>query len=175
MASETHETTAAPEAHSSGLPQFDPQWWPGQIVWLLIIFVIVLAFMRLFVVPRIGGTMAAREDKIAGDIAAARALKDEAEAQALAAAAERIKARAEASKMALDARSKAQAEIAAKLAEQEITLAASTGQAEARIAAERDRAMLTVSGIASEIAQAMIEKLTGRAASAAEVAQAAKG
>ena len=175
MASETHETTAAPEAHSSGLPQFDPQWWPGQIAWLLIIFVIVLAFMRLFVVPRLGGTMSARDDKIAGDIAAARALKDEAEAQAAAAASERAKARAEAGKMALDARSKAQAEIAANLAEQEPALAASTGEAEARISAERDRAMASVSGIAVEIAQAMVQKLTGRAASAAEVAQAAKG
>ena len=35
--------------------------------------------------------------------------------------------------------------------------------------------MASVGGIASEIAQAMVQKLTGRAASAAEMAQAAKG
>jgi F-type H+-transporting ATPase subunit b len=169
MATETHESTGAAEHEggSGGLPQFDPQWWPGQIVWLLIIFVVVMTFMRVFAVPKLGGTITARDEKIAGDIAAARRLKDEAEAQAAAAAAERAQARAEVGKVAL--------EIAAALAEQEAKLAETTGAAEAGIAAERDRAMASVAGIASEIAQAMVQKLTGRAASAAELAQAAKG
>src|SRR5258708_4480531 len=119
MATETHEGTGAPEpaGGSGGLPQFDPQWWPGAIAWLLILFLVILAYMRFFAVPRLGGTIAARDEKIAGDIAQARSLKDEAEAQAAAAAAERTQARAEAGKVALDARAKAQAEIAAKLAE----------------------------------------------------------
>ena len=123
MATETHESTGAAEHEggSAGLPQFDPQWWPGQIVWLLIIFVVVMTFMRVFAVPKLGGTIAAR------------------------------------------------------LAEQEAKLAVTTGEAEAGIAAERDRAMASVGGIASEIAQAMVQKLTGRAANAAEMAQAAKG
>ena len=177
MATETHEGTGAPEpaGGSGGLPQFDPQWWPGEIAWLLILFLVILAYMRFFAVPRLGGTIAARDEKIAGDIAQARSLKDEAEAQAAAAASERAQARAEAGKVALDARAKAQAEIASALAAQETKLAETTGAAEAGIAAERDRAMANVSGIAADIAQAMVQKLTGRAASAAEVAQAAKG
>ena len=44
MATETQESTAAPEAKSAGLPQFDFQWWPGQIVWFLIMFLVVLLF-----------------------------------------------------------------------------------------------------------------------------------
>lgn len=177
MATETHESTGAAEHEggSGGLPQFDPQWWPGQIAWLLIIFVVVMTFMRVFAVPKLGGTIAARDEKIAGDIAEARRLKDEAEAQAEAAAADQAKARAEAGKVALDARAKAQAEIASKLSEQEAKLAVSTGEAEARIAASREQAMASVGGIASDIAQAMVGKLTGKAATAAEVAQAAKG
>ena len=175
MASETHESTEAAGHKSSGLPQFDFQWWPGQIAWLLIIFAIVFVFMRLFAVPRVGGTITAREDKIAGDISEARRMKDEADAQAQAAALESAKARAASRKVAMDARTKAQAEIAAKLAEQEAKLALTIGAAETRIAAERDRAMTSVRGIASEIAQAMVQKLTGLAASATEVASAAKG
>jgi len=177
MATETHEGTGAPEpaGGSGGLPQFDPQWWPGEIAWLLILFLVILAYMRFFAVPRLGGTIAERDEKIAGDIAEARKLKDQAEAQAAAAAAERAQARAEAGKVALDARAKAQAEIAARLAEQEAKLAETTGAAEASIAAERDRAMANVSGIAADIATSIVQKLTGRAASAAEVAQAAKG
>ena len=35
---ESHEGTAAAGHESSGLPQFDFQWWPGQIAWFLIVF-----------------------------------------------------------------------------------------------------------------------------------------
>ncbi|MBU2153629.1 MAG: hypothetical protein KKE02_21605, partial [Alphaproteobacteria bacterium] len=76
-----HEgATPAGEHAEGGLPQFDFSWWPGQIAWFLIIFFVVLAFMRLFAVPKVGGTIDAREGKIAGDIADARRMKDEADA-----------------------------------------------------------------------------------------------
>ena len=58
MATETQESTAPAENASGGLPQFDFQWWPGQIAWFLAIFVVVLLFVRLFVTPRVGGTSA---------------------------------------------------------------------------------------------------------------------
>ena len=45
-------------------------------------------------------------------------------------------------------------------------------EAEARIAAARTQAMSQVRGIAAETAQAIVERLTGAAASAAEVERA---
>jgi F-type H+-transporting ATPase subunit b len=168
MATETQESTAAP-AQSAGLPQFDFSQWPGQIAWLLIMFLVVLLFVRLFAAPRVGGTIDAREDKISGDIADARRLKDEAEAQAAAAAAETAQARAAAQRVAADARAKAQAEVSARLAEEEAKLAAKAAEAEARIAKARDAAMANVAGIASDTAGAIVSKLTGRAATAAEL------
>ena len=176
MATETQEEHGRAGEHASGgLPQFDPQWWPGQIVWFLIIFITMLVFVRLFVSPRVGGTIDAREDKIASDIADARRLKDEAEAQAEAAAAETAQARAVAQRVAAEARAKAQAEVAAKLAAEEAKLAEQGAVAEARIAKARDAAMANVAGIASETAGAIVGKLTGKAATAAELASAAKG
>ena len=71
----------APEQASSGLPQFDLSQWPGQMVWMAAIFAVMLIVFYWFVVPRLGGTMAAREDRISGDIGAARRLRDEAQAQ----------------------------------------------------------------------------------------------
>ena len=166
---------AAAEGHESGgLPQFDFSQWPGQIAWFLIVFVLIMAFMRLFVTPKVGGAIDAREGKIAGDIAEARRMKDEADAQAQTAATEAAQARSNAQKVAADARAKAQAEIAAKLAEEDAKLAAAGAEAEARIAKGRDAAMSNVQGIASTAAQAIVEKLTGKAATAAELA-AAKG
>jgi len=155
--------------HSAGLPQFDMAWWPGQIAWFLIIFTGLLLFVRFFAAPKVGGTIEAREAKIAGDIAEARRMKDEADAQAQAAAQEAAQARAQAQKVAGDARAKAQAEIAARLAEEEAKLAAKGAEAEARIAAARDAAMANVASIATETASAIVAKLTGKAPNAAEL------
>ena len=169
MATETQEGTAPAEAQPAGLPQFDFQWWPGQIVWFLVMFLVVLAFVRLFAAPRVGGTIEAREGKISGDIADARRLKDEADAQAAAAAAETAQARAAAQRVAAEARAKAQAEVAARLAEEEAKLAEMAAVAEARIAKARDAAMANVAGIAADAAGAIVGKLTGRAATPAEL------
>ena len=158
-----------------GLPQFDFAQWPGQILWFLIIFFGLMLFVRFFAAPKVGGTIEAREGKIAGDIAEARRLKDEADAQAQAAAAEAAQARAAAQKVGAEARAKAQAEIAARLAEEEAKLAATGAEAEARIAKAREAAMSNVAGIASDTAKTIVEKLTGQAATAAELSAAAKG
>ncbi|MBS0361539.1 MAG: hypothetical protein JSR98_09170, partial [Proteobacteria bacterium] len=163
MASETQEGTAAPEgASAGGLPQFDFHWWPGQIAWFLVIFAIVLLFVRLFVTPRVGGTIDARDGQISGNIADARRLKDEAESQAAAAAAETAQARAQAQRVAAEARAKAQAEVAARLAEEEAKLAEKGAEAEARIAKSRDAAMSNVATIAAEAAGAIVGQLTGK-------------
>lgn len=174
MATETQASTEAAghEAGSAGLPQFDFQWWGGQIAWLVIVFVVVLAFMRFFAVPKIGGTIGAREQRIGDDVAAARRLKEEADAQAEAAAAERAQARAQAQKLAADARAGARSEIEAALGKEEARLAEKMAEAEASIAAARQQAMTNVSTIAKDTAQAIVGKLTGKAATAAELSAA---
>jgi|SRR5436190_9242913 len=174
QATETHEGTTAPagEHEAGGLPQFDFTWWPGQILWFLIVFFGVLAFMRLFAVPRLGGTIEHREGHIAGQIAEARRLKDAADAEAVQAAAEMAQARAASQRVAAEARAKAQAEVAAALAAEEAKLAEQGAAAEARIATARDQAMTNVATIAADTAGAIVQKLTGKAATAAELAAA---
>jgi F-type H+-transporting ATPase subunit b len=166
---------AGSEHKTQGLPQFDTTQWAGQAVWFLIIFGVVLALMRFVFVPRISGAIAAREGKIEGDIAEARRLKSEADAQAEAAAAETAAARAAAQKLGAEARARAQAEIAARMAVEEAKIAETTAKAEAGINAARDAAMGNVRGIAIETAQAIVGKLTGRAATAKEVDAAVAG
>ena len=163
------ETAAGAEHQSGGLPQFNTELWPGQIVWFLIFFGILLFLVSRVFVPRIGGAIEGREGKIGGDIAEARRLKAEAEAQAEEAAAQTAQARAAAQRVALEARAKAQAEIAARLAVEEAKLAETTSAAEARIAVARDQAMGNVRGIAADTAQAIVVKLTGKPASAGEL------
>jgi F-type H+-transporting ATPase subunit b len=145
------------------------------MVWMLVIFAVMyFLFARVFV-PRVGGTINDREDRIAGDIGEARRLRDSAKADADAAAGEMGKARARAHKIASDAKDEAKAQAAARQAEEDATLAKSLARAETRIATARGEAMSHVRAIAIETAQAMIEKLTGAPAAADEVEQALAG
>ncbi|MDB5458037.1 MAG: H+transporting two-sector ATPase subunit [Caulobacter sp.] len=173
MATEHHgtvETTAAPEAHGGGgLPQLQFEHWGGQIVWLLLIFAVLYAVLAKGLLPRVSGAIETRGAKIADDIAGARRLKDEAEVQARAAAAEVAEARAKAQKTAVDAKAAASAEAATRQAKEEVVLAEKLAAAEARIQATRDEAMGHVRDVAKDTAAAIVQKLTGKAATAAEL------
>jgi F-type H+-transporting ATPase subunit b len=165
----------AAEQGSGGLPQFDLGQWPGEMLWMAIIFAVLLfLFARVFA-PRVGGTMAAREDKIGGDIGQARRLRDEAEAQSKAAAQDLAEARARAQRLGADAKAAAASEAARRQAEEEARLAEVMAAAEARIAAARAEAMTHVRGIAAETAEAIVARLTGLAADAGEVERALEG
>jgi F-type H+-transporting ATPase subunit b len=163
---------AAAEHGSGGLPQFDASQWPGQAIWMLAIFgIMFLLFARVFV-PRVGGTIAAREDRIAGDIGDARRLKAQADEEAAAAAAETAAARARAQRLALDAKSRVQEEAAAADALEQAKLAEQLSKAEVQLMASRDQAMSNVRQIALETAGAIVEKLTGSAPTAAQLSAA---
>ena len=166
------EPVSAAAAHSGGLPQLDMAQWPGQMVWMLVIFVVLYVLFAKVFVPRVGGTIDGREDKIAGDIGEARRLRDAAQADADAAAGEMAIARARAQKLAIDAQGEAKAAAAARQAEEDAKLAVAMNAAEARIAAARAAAMVHVKAIAVDTAQAMIARLTGVAADASEVERA---
>ncbi len=162
-------TEAAGQGASGGLPQFDPTWWAGQVVWLAIIFAVLYVVLSKVLLPKVTRTIGEREGKIEGDFAEARRLKADAEAQDAAAAAEMAEARGKAHKLAADAKAKANAEASTRQAAEEAKLNERLASAEAEIRAARDQAMGNVKTIAVETAQAIIEKLTGKAASASDV------
>ena len=172
MATEHQGTVESTEAahgqESGGLPQLQFQHWGGQIVWLVLIFAVLYVVLSKALLPRVSGAIETRGAKIAGDIADARRLKDEAEVQARAAAAEVAEARAKAQKTAADAKAKASAEAAERQAKEEAVLAEKLAAAEASIQAARDTAMSQVRVVAQDAAGAIVAKLTGKAASAAE-------
>ncbi|MFN6984281.1 MAG: ATPase, partial [Rhizobium oryzihabitans] len=96
------------------MPQIDQimTTYGSQLFWLVITFGLIYFVIGRSMFPKIQGTVDQRKAKIAGDIADARRMKDEAEAQARAAAAEVAEARAKAQKTAADAKAKASAEAA---------------------------------------------------------------
>jgi len=166
----TTETVGAEGHHDAkegGLPQLDTNQWAGQMVWLVVIFAVFLLLMSKVFVPRLRKVIDTRGATIAEDLANARANRDEAEAQAKQAATETAEAHAAARKLAAEALARSNAEVAAATAAEDEKLGKRLGEAETRIRAQRDEAMGHVSDIASETASLLVQKLTGKAATAA--------
>lgn len=161
---------AAAEHEAGGLPQFEAQHWFGQIVYLLILFFVLYLLVAKIFAPRMRKVMDERADTIANAVAAARQVQAEAAAQAAAAQAEVAKARADARATAAAAKARVTEEANARQAAEEAVVNARIAEAETAIGRTRDAAMANVAAIASDAATAMVERLTGKAATPAEIA-----
>ncbi|NBB53273.1 hypothetical protein GVN24_33865 [Rhizobium sp. CRIBSB] len=174
---ETHATTEA-AGHGEGgggLPQFDTSVWAGQIVYLLVLFFVLYLLISKVFAPRIRRVMDERETSISAAIATARQVQAEAAEQAAAAKAEVQKARADARAASVAAKARITEETARRAAEEEAVVNARITEAETAIARTRDAAMTNVDTIASDTARAIVERLTGKAPTAAEATLAMKG
>jgi len=169
------DTHASVEHGSSGLPQLEFQHWAGQIGYLLILFVVLYVLIAKVFAPRLRKVMDERADTIDTAIAAARSVQTEAAAQVEAARAEVEKARADARATAAAAKARVTEEFNARLAADEAVVGARIAEAEAKIAATRDAAMGNVTTIATDATSAMVERLTGKAPTAAELSATIKG
>lgn len=159
------ETTEA----SGGLPQFQFQHWPGQIAYLLILFVILYVLMSRVFAPRIRKIFDEREATISGALASAKQVQAEAAAQSEQARLAVAGARVGAQRTAAEAKSRAEAEAKLRQGEADAQLSAKMNEAETAIRASRDAALANVNTVAVDVAQAIVEKLTGTAASSDQV------
>lgn len=146
---------------SAGMPQFNYCTFPSQLFWLAVILVVFFIAMRGSALPRVGGALEARRQKIDDDLDKAAAHREEAEAAM--AAYERALAEAAAEAQAIH-REAAQA-VAAKSAERRATLTArlaeDTKSAEARIAAAKEPVIASLHDVAAEVVQDATAKLAG--------------
>lgn len=169
-----HTEAGVEHASEGGLPQFDTQWWAGQIFWLLILFAILYVLMAKVFLPRLRGVKDERAATIAGAVEAARQVQAEAAGQAEAAKAEVEQARAASRATAAAAKARVTEDANRRAAEEEARVNARIAEAETAIGKTRDAAMGRVSDIAADTAQALVERLTGKAATAAEAKAAVK-
>ncbi len=166
--------SATEAEHSAGLPQFQFQHWGGQIAYLLILFVALYILMSRVFAPRVRRVLDERASTIADAISRAKALQAQADVQADEARRALADARASAQRTAVEARTRAAAAAQAQKAELEAELSAKQVEAESRIRVARDAAMTQLSVVATEAAEAMLEKLTGAKTPRAAVAAAVK-
>jgi F-type H+-transporting ATPase subunit b len=134
-------------SEGGGMPQFDATTFPSQLFWLAVILVLFFIAMRTSALPKIGGALEARRQKIDDDLDKAAAHREEAEA-ALAAY---EKALAEAAEKAHAIQREAAEAIAASAAERRSAVAArlaeDTRAAEARITAAKKPAIASLQDV----------------------------
>ncbi|PWL19160.1 F0F1 ATP synthase subunit B' [Falsochrobactrum shanghaiense] len=170
------ETGVAQEAgHGSGVfPPFDSTHYASQVLWLAITFGLFYLFLSRVVLPRIGGVIESRRDRIEQDLEQAARLKQDADNAIAAYEQELAAARAKASSIAEAAREKGKGEADAERASAEAQLEKKLKEAEERIAEIKTRAMSDVGAIAEETAASIVEQILGTKADKSAITAAVK-
>lgn len=164
------ETGVAAGEHGTGIfPPFDQSTYPSQLLWLVITFGFFYLVMQKVIVPRIGGILEHRHDRIAQDLDEASRLKAEADAAVETYEKELASARATAGSIAEQAREAAKAKANSDRAAIEAELADKLAAAESRIAEIKASAFAEVGSIAEETASAIVDQLIGPKASQDDV------
>ena len=153
--------SARADAAERGMPQLNIPDFAPQLVWLAISFIVLYVLMAWLGLPRIGVAIAARRDRIDGDLARAAQVKAEAEAVLAAYQKGLAEARAQAQATLKATHDRFAAEAAERQRELGEQLAQQIAAAEARIAATKNEALAEVRGIAVDVGRAVVEKLTG--------------
>ncbi len=166
----------APESHGEGaeyaaeatFPPFDPTYFASQIFWVAITFTLLYFVLSRFILPRIGGAIEERKDKIADNLDAAAQMKAQADETVEAYEKELAEARTRAQSVAAEARAEVDKEIAEATREADTELEAKLADSEARIQAARESALAEVRTIASSAAATAAEHLAGLTVSEAD-------
>jgi F-type H+-transporting ATPase subunit b len=167
-------TTAHTEAGGGHkeFPPFEKNTFASQLVSLVIAFVALYLIVSKFALPRVGGTIDARQKKIDGDLAEAQKLKDESDSALKAYESELGAARSRAQAIGAETRERLNAASDAERKTLEERLSQKLADAEKTIASTRAAAMTNVRGIATDAAAAIVQRLTGVAPDGASVGQA---
>ena len=170
---EAHAGTEA-EHGKVPFPPFDPTHFASQLLWLAITFGLFYLFLKHVVLPRLGGILEVRQDRISQDLDQAGRLKGEADAAVAAYEQELATAKANANAIGQTARDSARADADAERKKVEAELESKLNAAEARIASIKASAMGEVGTIAEETASAIVRELVGGTVDKAAVAAAVK-
>ncbi|KUJ77500.1 F0F1 ATP synthase subunit B' [Ruegeria profundi] len=146
-----------------GMPQLCFDWFPNQIFWLVITLVVIFLVLSRVALPRIAAILAERKGTITNDLAAAEDLKakaveaEEAYNKALA------DARAEAQRIAAEARAEIQSGLDDAIAKADAEIAAKAAESEKAIAEIRAGALESIQLVAKDTAAELVTALGGEA------------
>lgn len=155
-------------------PPFDFSHFGSHLFWLIVCFGLFYFFMSRVIVPRIGGVIETRRDRIASDFDQAARMNQERESAIEAYERELAEARSRAHAIAQTANEEAKAKAEAERKATEASLDKKLADAESRIAKIRDKAMQDVGSIAEETAVEIVRELIGSSVSSSTASAAVK-
>ena len=159
IAAAAEDAASHAETSSGGLPQMDFSTYPSQFFWLAISFGVLYWVMSSMILPRLGGAIEERRDRIADDFDQAAEFRRQAEEAEAAYNKALADARAKAQGIAAETRSAVEAEISEMQAEADEKAATDIAAAESRIAEMRASASEKVSDAAGDVTKAIIAAL----------------
>ena len=158
------------------MPQIEqlPFIFFSQLFWLAVVFGLIFFVVGRGMLPKIQGTVELRDAKIAEDLERAQAARAEAEGTEAAWRARMDVARAEAARLAQDAKqaSAQETEKRVKVAAEKINLKVESSEAKIREAVSSARS--EIEAVATEATQEMVTRLTGISVADQEAAAAVK-
>ncbi|MBO0752861.1 MAG: ATP F0F1 synthase subunit B, partial [Bradyrhizobiaceae bacterium] len=119
-----------PGEHGGGFPPFQKDNFASQLLWLAVTFGLLYVIASRLALPRVGGIIADRRARIAGDLAEAARMKESADAAIASYEKSLAEARARAQRIAAEAREKVTAEAEARRKEVEAGVQARLAAAE---------------------------------------------
>ena len=167
--------TAAPAGDGHGghgdvkFPPFDPGSFAPQLIWLAISFGALYLLLSRIALPKIGGVLAERSDRIQRDLSEAERMKTETDAALKAYEQSLADARGKAQTIAKETRERIGAQLDRDRLKADQENAAKITEMEKQIAATKARALANVSEIAADTAASIVSKLLGRDVPAEEI------
>ncbi|SFI55885.1 F-type H+-transporting ATPase subunit b [Phyllobacterium sp. CL33Tsu] len=172
-ATETHTETGV--AHEKAVfPPFDTTHFASQVLWLALTFAAFYLFLSRVILPRLGGIIETRRDRIATDLDQAARMKQESDEALAAYEQELADAKKKAGSIAQTAQDEAKAKSDSEMAKITAELEQKLSEAEASIAAIKDKAMKEVGTIAEDTATEIVNKIIGGNVDKASVSAAVK-
>ena len=134
-----------------------------QLFWLVVTFGLIFVVVGLGMVPKIQGTVDARDARIAADLATAATARETADRLEAEHRAALDRSRAEAAKVAAEAKATAAKATEARVKESDTAAQGRVDEAMRRIAEARSSAEAEIEAVAAEATAAMVERVAGLA------------
>lgn len=157
------------------MPQFNPTFFPSQIFWLAVTFVVLYLIIAHFVIPRVGEILEQRARLIQDDLDRAQTLKASSDAALATYEKAMADARAQARDVLLAISASMKTLVDQKTAAVNAEVGKQIADAEARIAAARQDALAQIKTIAADTAREAVGKLAGLTVDASKLDAAVAG
>ncbi|QIK79411.1 ATPase [Sphingomonas piscis] len=133
----------------------------SQLIWLAVFFGLIFLVVGLGMLPKIQGTVDARNQRIAADLAEAQAARERADALEQAYRDKLDQARADAARVATDAKAQSARSTEARVAEADQAISGKVEAAQSRIAEVRAAAMAEIEAVAADAAKEIVHRVAG--------------